>query len=84
MEVPYEKVVYQDKVNVQYVDVERVVEHIVRKEVPGLFFFGSQNPATFDELVLEVQVLTTFEQDMHYRKMLDLEINILLYLLPWC
>ena len=39
VEVPYEKVVYQDKVDVQYVDVERIVEHIVRKEVQGLFFF---------------------------------------------
>jgi hypothetical protein len=38
VEVPYEKVVYQDKVEFQYIDVERVVEHIVRKEVPGLLF----------------------------------------------
>jgi hypothetical protein len=38
VQVPYEKVVYQDKVDVKYVDVERVVDRIVRKEVPGLRF----------------------------------------------
>ena len=38
LEVPYEEVGYQDTVDVLYVDVERVVEHIVRKEVPGLLF----------------------------------------------
>jgi hypothetical protein len=79
VEVPYEKVVYQDKVDVQYVDVERVVEHIVRKEVPGLL---SSFPHKIPQLWMNYKSLMTFEEGMHYSKMLDLEINIVLYLLP--
>ena len=35
VEVPYEKVVYQDKVNVEEVEVEKIVERVVKVEVDG-------------------------------------------------